>query len=124
MAFKSKQKTASQAIRDFNVPCQTFYDRLNAKPPRNLAHEKDQLLTHIQEKELVQWITRLSITGYPPQHATLIKIADIIRRKRHPVTLEPTTKHEQLRDNRRSMDSTLPLLSPRIVRCSNATIFT
>ena len=69
-AFKSKQKTASQAIRDFNVPRQTFYDRLNGKPPRKLAREKVQLLTHIQEKELVRRITRPSITGHPPQHNT------------------------------------------------------
>ena len=90
-AYRNKEKTASGAIRDFNVPHRTFYKRLGGIPPRNLAHEKEQLLTHIQERELVRWITRLTITGYPPRYATLIEMADIIRRKRDPETLAPTT---------------------------------
>jgi DNA invertase Pin-like site-specific DNA recombinase len=53
-AVQNKEKTASQAIRDFDIPRQTYYDRLNGKLPRHLAHEKDQLLSHIQERELVR----------------------------------------------------------------------
>jgi hypothetical protein len=87
-AFRNKEKTASQAIRDFNIPRQTFYDRLNGKLPRKRAHENSQLLSHAQEKELVRWITELTKTGYSPRHATVLEMAQIIRRKRDPITLE------------------------------------
>jgi hypothetical protein len=89
-AVRNKEKTASEAIRDFNIPRQTYYDRVNGKLPRHLAHEKDQLLSHTQERELVRWITELTRTGYSPRHATVIEMAQIIRKKCHPVTLEPT----------------------------------
>ena len=52
-AYQNKEKTASDTIHDFNVPHQTFFSRLGRIAPRNLAHEKEQLLTHIQERELV-----------------------------------------------------------------------
>ena len=65
-AVLAKKYTANSAARVFNVPRQTLYDRLNGKPPRNKGHETEQLLRHAEEKELVRWITRLTITGYPP----------------------------------------------------------
>src|SRR5437763_16466788 len=89
-AVRNKEKTASAAIRDFNIPRQIYYDRVNGKLPRHLAHEKDQLLSHIQEQELVRWITELTRTGYSPRHATVIEMAQIIRKKCDPVTLKPT----------------------------------
>ena len=89
-AVRNKEKTASEAIRDFDIPRQTFYDRVNGKLPRNLAHENTQLLSHAQEKELVRWITELTKTGYSPRHATVLEMAQIIRRKHDPVTLEQT----------------------------------
>jgi hypothetical protein len=89
-AVRNKEKTASEAIRAFNVPRQSFYDRYNGKLPRHLAHEKDQLLSHIQERELVRWITELTRTGYSPRHATVLEMAQIIRKKCHAMTLEPT----------------------------------
>ena len=52
-AYRNKEKTASDAIHDFNIPHRTFFNKLNEIAPRNLAHEKEQLLTHIQERELV-----------------------------------------------------------------------
>jgi hypothetical protein len=89
-AYRTKEKTASEAIRDFDVPRQSFYDRLNGKLPRHLAHEKEQLLSHIQERELVRCITELTRTGYSPRHATVLEMAHIIRKKCHPVTSEST----------------------------------
>lgn len=89
-AVRNKEKTASEAICDFNISRQTYYDRLKGKLPRHLAHEKDQLLSYMQERELVQWITELTRTEYSPRHATVIEMAQIIRKKCHLVTLEPT----------------------------------
>ena len=94
-AFRNKEKSVADAIAEFNVPRRTFFDRLNGKPPRNKAHENHQLLTLAEEKELVRWITRLTITGYPPRHATLIEMADIIRRKRDPWRVV-TAGHESI----------------------------
>ena len=52
-----------------------------SEPPRNKAHETEQLLSHAEEKELVRWITRLTITGYPPQYDTLREMAEEIRNR-------------------------------------------
>ena len=51
-------------IQHTSVPHQTLYDRINGKLPHKLAQEQLQGLTHAEEKELVQWITSLTITGY------------------------------------------------------------
>jgi hypothetical protein len=47
-----------------------------------LSAEKQQVLSHAEEKELVQWITHLTITGYSPQYKTLLEIAKEIRKRR------------------------------------------
>jgi len=78
----SSQHTCSSASVAFNVPHQTLYDRMNGKPPRHLAQEKQQVLSNAEEKELVQWITRLTITAYPPRHKTLLEMAEEIRKRR------------------------------------------
>ena len=72
-----------QAARHFNVPKRTLYDRVKlGKKPRNQAHECDQNLTIAEEKELVGWITRLTIIGYPPRYQTLREMAEEIRKRR------------------------------------------
>ena len=81
-AVQAKKYTAPAAARAFNVPRQTLYDRLDGKLPRNKAHETEQLLSHAEEKELVRWITRLTITGYPPRYDTLREMAEEIRKRR------------------------------------------
>jgi hypothetical protein len=75
---KNKQYTCYAAAKVFNVPAQTLYDRVNGnKKPHHQAHECDQILTHTEE-ELVQWITRLTICGYPPWYETLWRLVEII----------------------------------------------
>ena len=82
-AVKDNQFTCHAAALIFNVPRRTLYDRVNGgKKPRNLAHEHDQNLTHDEEKELVRWITRLTISGYAPRYETLRRLAEIIRERR------------------------------------------
>src|SRR5271154_6877918 len=81
-AVKAKQHTCYSAAKAFNVPPRTLYDRVNrGKKPCNQAHEHDQNLTHAEEKELVRWITLLTISGYPPQYETLRRLAKIIRER-------------------------------------------
>ena len=48
-----EEKTPYKAILEFNVPKQILYDRLDGKLPRVKAHERDQILTNAEEKELV-----------------------------------------------------------------------
>ena len=80
-AVKSKKYTAYAAALAFNVPKRTLYDRVTKNlQPRNRAHEGDQNLSHAEEKELVRWITRLTITGYPPRYKTLREMAEEIRK--------------------------------------------
>jgi len=81
-AVLAEKHTASSAALAFNVPRSTLYDRLDGKLPHNQAHETEQLLSHAEEKELVRWITGLTITGYPPRYDTLREMAVEIRKRR------------------------------------------
>jgi DDE superfamily endonuclease/Tc5 transposase DNA-binding domain/helix-turn-helix, Psq domain len=82
-AVLNDKHTCHSAAIVFNVPRRTLYDRVKGnKKPRNQAHELDQNLTHAEEKELVRWITLLTISGYPPRYETLRRLAEIIRERR------------------------------------------
>src|SRR5438046_2850948 len=80
-AVLAKKHNATSAALALNVHHSTLYDRLDGKPPRNKAHETE-LLSHAEEKELVRWITCLTITGYSPRYDTSREMAEEIR-KRH-----------------------------------------
>ena len=53
-AYKNQDKSAADAIRDFNIPRQTFSIDWVEKSPRNKAHEKNQLLSHADVNEGAQ----------------------------------------------------------------------
>ena len=66
----------------FDVPRRTLYDHVKEnKKARNPAHERYQNLTHVEEKELIRWITRRTITGYPPRYNTLREMTEKIRKR-------------------------------------------
>ena len=74
--------TCYSAAAAFNVPRRTLYDRVNGnRTTSNKAQEARQLLSHTEEKELIRWITRLTVTGYPPRHTTLWEMVDEIRKQ-------------------------------------------
>ena len=82
-AVKNKKYSVHGAAIAYNVQRRTLYYRVNEnKKPRNLSHEHDQNLTQAEEKELVRWITRLTISGYPPRYKTLREMAEEIRKRR------------------------------------------
>ena len=82
-AIQQKRYTCYSAGPVFGIPRRTLYDRVNSnKKARNKAHERDQLLSETEEKELVRWITRLTATGYAPRHVTLREMAEEIRKRR------------------------------------------
>jgi hypothetical protein len=87
-----KEHTCHSAAIAFNVPCSALYDRINGgKKPRNLAHESEQFLFHAEEKELVRWITRLTIGGSPPRRSILWEMAEEVRKRR--VKKSTTTRY-------------------------------
>ena len=61
----NKEHTCHSAAIAFNVPHNTLYERIKGRLSRNKAQEVNQVLTHVEEKELTRWITRLIITEYP-----------------------------------------------------------
>ena len=82
-AVQNGEHTCHSAAIAFNVTRRTLYARINQNAkPRNQAHESEQNLTHVEEKELVRWITLLTISGYPPRYETLRRLAEIIRERR------------------------------------------
>ena len=70
------------AARVFNVSHSTLADRAKGIKPRNQAHEDEQILTNEEETELVRWISRLTICGYPPKPYSIREMAEAIRTRR------------------------------------------
>ena len=53
-AVAKKEHICYSAAATFNVPYRTLYNRIKlGTKPRNLAHEDEQILTAMEEKELV-----------------------------------------------------------------------
>ena len=57
--------SARHAERETGVSRTVLNARLSETQPRNKAHEDQQLFTHAEERELVEWITRLTRVNYP-----------------------------------------------------------
>jgi helix-turn-helix, Psq domain len=71
-AVLNKEHTCHSAAVAFNVPHQTlYYSVKGTRKACNQGHEHNQILTCVEEKELVWWIILLTISGYPPRYATL-----------------------------------------------------
>jgi hypothetical protein len=66
----------------FNIPPSTLSDRLRKVKTRNQSHEKQQLLSTIEEEELVAWITNASKLGVPTPLPLVKNLAEEIRANR------------------------------------------
>lgn len=65
-AYYDFPPTTLRVIADqFTVPKSTLANRLNGKKTRTEAHEDYQILSNAEEKTLVRWVTRQTLTGYP-----------------------------------------------------------
>ena len=81
-AMKSGQfSSAEAAAHHFDVPASTFRHRINGRVSRQESRGEQQKLTPAQEKELIRWITQLSITGYSPRHDMVREMAEAIQEK-------------------------------------------
>ena len=76
--------SAHAAAGAYGVPRATLYHRINGRPSRQAGQESLQLLSHAKEKELRDWITRLTITGYAPRHSTVREMAHELRLRHRP----------------------------------------
>ena len=82
-AYKSgNYKSYRAAARAFDVSKTTLMERAKGRITRNLAHEDQQILSAEEEIELAQWITRLTLCGYPPKPYTVKEMAETIRTRR------------------------------------------
>src|SRR5579859_2288834 len=79
---KNSKLKLHKAAREFKVPQSTLQNRVNGKKPRNMAHKDCMHLTHNEESELVQWITKLTECGYAPRYQTVQELTEIIRNRR------------------------------------------
>ena len=76
---KNSKLKLHKAAREFKVPRSTLQNRVNRKKPRNMPHEDCMHLTHNEESELVQWITKLTECSYAPHYQTVQELTEIIR---------------------------------------------
>jgi len=65
-AFRRRDyKSISRTSAIFNIPRTTLSDRLRKVKTQKESHEKQQLLSTIEEEELIAWITNASKLGVP-----------------------------------------------------------
>lgn len=85
-AIEAFKKGGFQSMRTcataFSIPEATLRHRLKARLSRSTAASPRQLLSPSEEVSLVNWITRLSSTGFPIPPALAIELAEDIRHQR------------------------------------------
>ena len=60
------------------VPESTLQARWKGRDSRAEASVQKQLLSDAEEKALVQWVSQLTINGFPPHYATIEEMAEEI----------------------------------------------
>ena len=83
VAYNTRQyRSIRKVARAFKVPYSTIKDRLSEASSRAQAREAQQNLSNAEEKTLVRWITRLTVTGFPASPKLVLEMAEEIRRER------------------------------------------
>jgi hypothetical protein len=73
----SEYSSISQCATAFNIPRTTLLSRLQKIKTRIQSHEKQQILTSIEEEELAIWISNASKLGVP----TLLPLVKILAKE-------------------------------------------
>ena len=76
--FQEGDISLTEVAWKHGVGHQTVKDRLDGKLPRYLAQEKTMHLRNAEQKELIQWMTSLTATGYASCHAILREMAEYL----------------------------------------------
>jgi hypothetical protein len=71
--------------------------RSGGTQPRNEAHKDQQLLTYAEERELVEWIARLTRVNYPARPSMVRYMAEHICQQRIIVQAETLATLEKFR---------------------------
>ena len=75
-------KSNREAARALDVPKSTVCDRAKGRSTKTRAYEDEQILSNEEEKELVEWIKKLTSCGYPSKHFAVQEMAQAIRMQR------------------------------------------
>jgi helix-turn-helix, Psq domain len=82
-AYKSgNYKSYRAAARTFDMSKTTLIECAKGRTTCNLVHKDQQILSTEEEIELAQWITCLTLCGYPPKPYTIKEMAETIRTRR------------------------------------------
>jgi hypothetical protein len=73
----SEYSSISRCVTAFNIPRTTLLSRLQKIKTRIQSHEKQQILTSIEEEELAIWISNASKLGVP----TLLPLVKILAKE-------------------------------------------
>ena len=79
---RSEYKSVSRTAAIFNIPRTTLLFRLQNNKSRKQGHEKQQLLSTIEEEELIAWSTNASQLGVPTPLSLVKNLAKEIRTNR------------------------------------------
>lgn len=79
---RSDYTSISRTLAIFNIPSSTLRNRLCKVKTRKQSHEKQQLLSIVEEEELVAWITNASKLGVPTPLPLVKDLAEEIRANR------------------------------------------
>jgi len=77
-----KYSSVREASRATGLSKTTLLGRQHGRKPRNKAHERLQILSHMEEKELARWVTMCTIDGHHLTHDIIRTMAEGIIRKR------------------------------------------
>ena len=73
----------------YRISHQTLLRCMAGHDSRPITHECRQILSNVEERTLVRWLTRLTSTGFPAAPALAIKMAEEIRRSRYQPAQSP-----------------------------------
>jgi hypothetical protein len=74
-----KYKNLREAENATGIPKSTIHGCMNGQVARRKSQERNQVLSHSEEKELACYITHATIAGKPAPPEVVREMADIIR---------------------------------------------
>ena len=83
----------NQVAKHFNVHYTTLQRRYNGGKSIAESREPQQLYTIAEEHAIIQWITRLTSSGYPVTHSLIEEIAEEVRKRRVIGINEPSIQY-------------------------------
>jgi len=69
-----------QAAKAHGIALSTLKGRWKGKASRAEGRVQSQLLSDAEEKALVQWVSQLTVNGFPPRYSTIREMAEEIRK--------------------------------------------